>query len=268
MTNTTIFTCYCPCRGKSTGSAFSQQLVYMSENKETLPDTSCPRQLFGIDLRLAIEEKLELGHQVIVMGDFNSEYFDLTQWMLELGLVDMISNKHGKGPKTYNRSKDSAIDCVFSSVNVKMRVGGFLPFHKLLSDHRGVWVDIPKFILYGYNPPQPTFPAARKLKLDDPRIVDKYLTHLHCSMKEHDLFHRMDVLHRNVTHPLTLRQIEEYEAIDYLVGTLMDAAEDNCRILHTGTIPWSPAYKHACQTLDTGSNGDPMLMLNIATLDT
>ena len=30
----------------------------------------------------------------------------------------------------------------------------------------------------------------------------------------------------------------------------MDAAEDNCRILHTGTIPWSPAYKYTCQTLE------------------
>ena len=69
-------------------------------------------------------------------------------------------------------------------------------------------------------------------------------------MKDHDLFHRMDTLHHTATHLLSPRMMEEYEAIDELVGKLMDAAEDNCRILHTGTNPWSPAYKYACQTLE------------------
>jgi len=250
MIKTTIFTCYCPCRGKSPGSTFSQHLVYMAEHKTELPDTACPRQLFGIDLKTAIEDKLDLGHQIIVMGDFNSEYTELSSWMLELGLVDVISDKHGAGPKTYNRSKESPIDCVFASTDLKMRKGGFLPFKKLLSDHRGVWLDIPKHMIYGYNPPQPTFPSARKLKLTDPRVVEKYLTHLHCAMEEHDLFHRMDQLHRESTYPLSPRLVEEYEVIDVLVCKLMDEAEDNCRILHTGTIPWSPAYKHACSTLE------------------
>ena len=37
---TTIFTCYCPCRGKSPGSAYSQQLVYMAEHATDIPDTT------------------------------------------------------------------------------------------------------------------------------------------------------------------------------------------------------------------------------------
>ena len=48
-------------------------------------------------------------------GDFNSEYADLLLWMLELGLQDLIGEKHGRGPKTYERSKDAPIDCVFGS---------------------------------------------------------------------------------------------------------------------------------------------------------
>ena len=98
--------------------------------------------------------------------------------------------------------------------------------------------------------PQPTLLTARKLTLIDPIIVAKYLTHLHCSMKEHDIFHRTDTLHHTATHLISPRMMEEYEAIDELVGKLMDAAEDNCRVIHTGTIPWSPAYKHACRTLE------------------
>ena len=55
---TTIVTCYCPCKGQSPGSVYSQHLLYMSENKTKYPDTiSCPRQLFGYDLRNFLEEK-------------------------------------------------------------------------------------------------------------------------------------------------------------------------------------------------------------------
>ena len=174
--NTSIFTCYCPVRGRSIGSAFAQQLVYMAEHKDQLPDTTCPRQLFGLDLHQALTTKIEQGHNIIVMGDFNSEYFTLTRWMQDLGLVDLMEQKHGACPKTHNRSKDAPIDCIFGSADLAINKGGFLSFTKLLSDHRGVWVDIPKFLLYGYNPPKPTFPSARRLALVDPRLVHRFDT--------------------------------------------------------------------------------------------
>ena len=40
------FTCYCPCTGMSPGTAYSQHLVYMARNKDTIRDTNYPRQLF------------------------------------------------------------------------------------------------------------------------------------------------------------------------------------------------------------------------------
>ena len=39
---TTIFTCYCPCRSTSIGSAYVQQLLYIAMNKQTLPQIDCP----------------------------------------------------------------------------------------------------------------------------------------------------------------------------------------------------------------------------------
>ena len=102
-------------------------------------------------------------------------------------------------------------------------------FGHLISDHRGVWVDIPKFLLYGYNPPQPQFFHARRLKITDPRVVEKYLTYLHCAMKDHDLFRQMDEIHKDTRCPLTTRIIDRYEEIDLIVGRLMDEAEKQCR---------------------------------------
>ena len=60
----------------------------------------------------------------------------------------------------------------------------------------------------------------------------------------------MDEIHRVATFPSCPRIIEEYEEIDRIVCKLMDEAEAQCRKLHTGTIPWSPAYKYSCLLLE------------------
>ena len=100
-----------------------------------------------------------------------------------------------------------------------------------------MWVGIIKFMVYGYNPPQSKFFSARRLKLEDPRVVEKYLSYLHSAMKDQDLFHRINELHTSTTLPLSQRLIEDYEEIDVLVGKLVHEAENQCRKLHTGTIP-------------------------------
>ena len=127
---TTIFTCYCPYTGRSPGSAYSQHLVYMEKHKDTLPGTNCPRQLFGIDLKQAIDDKIAQGHQIIVMGDFNSEYANLSKWMLESGLQDLIHKIHGKGPRTYNRSK---IHLLTEYLDLPISVSGKEDFYPLIN---------------------------------------------------------------------------------------------------------------------------------------
>ena len=222
----------------------------MAKNKENIPDITCPRQLFGLDLKAEIGRYIDKGHSIIVVGDFNSQYEKLASWMLDSGLCDMIASRHGVCPVTCNKSAQDPIDVIFGSPNLKISKGGLLSFGKLMSDHRGLWIDIPKFLLYGYNPTQPVFPSARRLKLQDPRVVTKYLTYLHNSMQDNDLFMKMDALHKNATSPLSQRMIDEYESMDVLICRLMDEAERQCRKLRTGSIPWSPAYKNACLLLE------------------
>ena len=247
---TTFLTCYCPVRGKSTGAAYSQHLIYMANNKDHIPShTTCPRQLFGIDLKELIHDKIDQGHQLIVQGDFNSEYLDLQNWMLDLGLKDLIHTRHGACPKTYNRSKNAPLDCIFGSAGMTISKGVFLPFGRLQGDHRGVWVDIPTELIFGYNPPPIVHHLARRLKMDDPRVVDRYLEYLHEAFIEHDLFQRMNVLHINTVFPLSVTMQKEYEVIDEIVTDLMDKAELQCRQLHTGNVTWSPTYKKVCLQL-------------------
>ena len=247
---TTIFVCYCPVRATSIGSAYSQQVIYMSENLDKIPETNCPRQLFGLDLKKTIEEKIELGHQIIVMGDFNCVYKNLKKWMGELGLIDLMFEKHGPCPPTHQRSQADPIDCIFGSPSLSIARGGFLPFHKLISDHRGIWIDIPKIMLHGYNPSAPISPSARRLKTTDPRIVKKYLSILYQEMNRFDLFMRMQKTHEVAANYNNQQILDEYENIYASSMKAMEYAEKKCRKLHTGAHAWSPTYKRACMLLE------------------
>ena len=112
-----------------------------------------------------------MGHPLIVSGDFNSDYNSLTNWMQDIGLTDLVHSRHGKAPITYQRSRSDPIDRIFGSPSIKIRKDGFLSFGRLLSDHRGIWVDIPTEFLLGFKPPPLTHPDARRLKMKDPRVV-------------------------------------------------------------------------------------------------
>ena len=258
--STTIITAYCPVISPSPGSCYSQHLTYMSihANKADTdhhyypPEITCPRQLFGYDLKRFVDQKRLEGHQVILMGDFNSEYDAVRDWMLDLGLLDVIGRKHGTQnvPRTHTRSKDSPIDCIFATAEISCALGGFLAFGKLLGDHRGLWIDVPKVLLLGCKIPPLLHPTARRLQLNDPRIVNRYLSILHDAMEENNVYGRMDMLHSRTIYPLPNHLAVEYEALDAEICEYMDLAEKKCRKLRMGAVKYSPTYKCAVKIIE------------------
>ena len=258
---TTCVTAYCPVISASPGGVFSQHLAYMAvhANDSDASDhyipqayAHCPRKLFGHDLKKFIQDQQEKGHQILVMGDFNSEYSQLRTWMADLALLDIIGKKHGVDdvPRTHTRSKDSPIDAMFASAHLACSLGGFLSFGKLSGDHRGLWFDIPKALFIGYNIPAPVHPHARRLKLRDPRVVDRYKEILHARSIESNTYQTMDSIHKRTVFPLSQQLAEEYETLDTLICSSMDYAEKKCRQLHMGAVPFSPAYKAATMTVE------------------
>ena len=73
--------------------------------------------------------------------------------MIELGLIDLIAKKYGKGSRSHTCSKDAPIEFICGTDNFKTLRGGYLSFVKLASDHRDLWIDIPCLMSYGYSPP-------------------------------------------------------------------------------------------------------------------
>ena len=249
--HTTIINCYCPVRNAScTGSTWSQHLVYMSQNQDSLPDqVKNPRELFGHDLATLIASYQQKQHQLLVLGDFNSQYSQLCLWMKEKGLHDLIHQRHGKSPITCKKSATDPIDCIFGSPSISCAKAGFLSFSKLVSDHRGIWIDVPKALIFGFNPPTLANPQARRLKLHDPRVTDKYLQHIKEHLSIADI-HDMNALHANCSYPLTEPQKEEYKRLDHHSSQIMKDAERQCRKFKMGRVPWSPTYKKAMLTFE------------------
>lgn len=183
--NTTIVTCYCPCKGRSMGSVYSQQLIYMTDNRaDLLNNLICPRKLYGLNLRLLIE-KTRLRHHMLICGEFNSVYRDFKNWMLDTSLVNLLEIKYGLGPRTYKKPKDCPIYCAFGSPSLKINKGGYLSFRRLQSDHRGFWMDIPIRWVMGHKQLAITYFNARQLDLIDPRVVKntKNILHKHANNK-------------------------------------------------------------------------------------
>ena len=137
----------------------------------------------------------------------------------------------------------------FGTPPIFIHNGGCLYFGRLLSDHQGKWVDIPTELLLGFNSPPLTHPDARRLKIDNPRVVVKYNNQLHddCmkdSLYEHwNYLHNQVVLHSQTSDNLPQYLVQEFEEVDKILEYHMINAEVECRKLHTGSVPWSPTYK-------------------------
>ena len=242
--NTTIISAYCPCISNSPSSVWSQHLLAMNDSDLIAP-TPSPRMLFWSDLSMLIKEKQNENKAIILMGDFNSDFNELQEWMLTNGLVESICEMHGydQAPITHTRSNKHPIDGIFCSPKLKGTQGGYLSFQALGGDHRGIWIDIPKLLVYGHNPQSVPLAAARRLKLEDPRVVEKYNNECHSILMKSTYYQRITNIHHHSTYPPPAWVGIEYEICDKIIQDAMDKAEAKCRKFKCGETAWSPTYQ-------------------------
>ena len=180
------------------------------------------------------------------MGDWNHPISVVQEKLASIGLIDAILSLHtAPSPATHNRGSNT-IDGIFVTATLRALSGGFCMFNKmLLSDHRALWIDIPLVALLGFEMPNIVTPSARRLKLNDPRVVKKYFDYLEPYLLSHDLFNRSAVLLASTVFPFPPELAEEYELIHSLCTEGMLSAERQCRQLYRGAHPWSVAFAEA-----------------------
>ena len=238
---TRFVTVYCPkSTGKGMNTVYEQQLEYLHTD---------PTSAFWEDLAKAIVQWQNEGDQLILMGDWNEVIVNgnLTKWMNTFGLSEAITDMHGHNPPpTFQRGTD-AIDGIFVSPTVKTIQAGFLGFGDIPGDHRGIWIDVPHKSILGYKMADIPKASARRLKLDDPRIVHRYLDILDGYLAAHRVYSRTRnfISTYEAGSPLTDAQAKEYEELDQIREAGMLYAEKRCRKLRMGKIQWSPALQKA-----------------------
>ena len=215
-------------------------------------DDRCPRHALLADIAVEIQQWQQEGDQIILGMDLNDDVrtTTITKPLTDLGLVELITSKHGNNtPSTHNRGV-VPIDGVFVSTTLRDVKCGYLPFGDgIPSDHRGLWLDVPYTMAFGHDVLPFATPSARRLKTNDPRIVSRYIQSYEKFLKQHRLAERAFQLQQSVTYPLTIAAAKEWESIDSLRMQGMQQAEHQCRKLRQGAVAWSPELQQAINTV-------------------
>lgn len=248
---TTVITLYRPCNTEitKTGSARSQQFGQIRARFPHI--TKDPLALFDSDLKIMVENFMEQGHQMVVMGDYNQDLLvtsSPTKKMLErLGLQDGIMSKYGgTAPRTHVYGS-RPIDGIFVSPTLHITQGGYAPGDIIVSDHRMLWIDITTASMLGekYNPI--LRPSQRKLNTSNPRVKRKFNKIMERALQSCKLVAKTRSLHDKAISGDWNHQIDgpEYEICDALRFRTITHADDKCTKQRGGGIPHSDTLARA-----------------------
>ena len=238
---------YRPCKP----NPLSSNGVYQQHSRYFLSQgiTSCPRETLLTDLFNFSMHCIQNDEQLIIMGDFNdnviqppiSNFFE-TLNMHNL-LHSLFEDVYHQAPNTFTRGKGS-IDAIYATHSIQAIRGGYLPSHTFDSDHKTIWVDIQFRSIFGSKTLQQTPLQCRRLKNEDPRIVNKFNSAYHALLQQYHLPQALSQLISQVTSPLSLQHQQEYERIDKIRVHCLLTAEKKCRKLKTGQVEFSPTIQH------------------------
>jgi len=123
---------------------------------------------------------------------------------------------------------------------------GYLEFGDAIpSGHRALWLDILAHYICPVEKEVIERPMARRLHCKDPQVVTRYNNLLWESLQSTQLAWRASELSQQTSMRLTQSQQIEYESIDKATTELKRYAENKCRKLKAGTVPWCPQVSKA-----------------------
>ena len=210
-------------------------------------DDRNPRAAFKEDLATELEQWIDEGDHIILGGDVNEDVLhqNITNLFQPHGMLNAIYDRHGATnvPPTYFRTNsDRVVDGIWITPGIEVKKAGFLEPGEVCGDHSMLWIDVTFNSALGHNPPQPVCPAARRLRLDNSKLVDKYLNAYEKLITQYKLPQRQFHLEANtiIGTPLTAEQQAEADAIDVIRTKCMRKAEKKCRKLKMGMVDFSP----------------------------
>jgi hypothetical protein len=198
-----------------------------------------PLDLFDQQLGLFIEQCLETGEQVILGIDVNEDirFGKFSAKMKTLGLTEICTHKHGTNtPSTYARGSQP-IDAIYVSATILDSACGYLP---VTCDHRVLWIDVPVQTILGRGLPKTPIWQPQRLTLQDPRVVQKYVTTLTEFLQQRGFLKKLQKLQTEMNEIPSADQIRQYNALDFTRLQGIKLADKKCRHIKMGQVPFSP----------------------------
>lgn len=242
---TTIFLVYRPSRYQET---HMRQVSYSAKRRKVMSNEITPEDLWYCDLGAAIEEKLSVGHEIIIAGDFNDDLSDADgktrQFMENLGLCELLIEAYGRGPATHIRGSKT-IDGVFASNGIHMNQGKYVSFEKSPGDHRWLVIDISEASLIGKSRLDRAPPILRKATSKIPSVKEKFHSLVEQQVVRHQLHRKLQHLFNiaKMGYHFTRKDEEDYERIENIMQRIIRRADRKCRKVRRGIIPYSTYQK-------------------------
>jgi hypothetical protein len=224
-------------------TAHTQQVLQLK--RHGIPEQN-PRRQFCAAIDIFLKEKIELGHQIILGGDFNEELGSSMQGFAYIvakhNLTDVLRVNLGTSeePATYSRGT-KRLDYIFMTSDIASSVVscGAEPFnHRFFSDHRGLYVDLKLSGIFDRNLSPLASPQFRDIRSGNPHQIQKYIRALSKGLNASQIPMRTSQLKLNPNNA-------DAEQLDTEITDAMLAAGKVCA--HTSRLPVSPEL-HSAQT--------------------
>ena len=254
-TVTRLVTAYLPCRSKGHHTVYSQHRhYYNTKNQDKEPITQ-----FLLDLKEVLSEWISAGELIILGMDANQDVRtgDAALMLQSLGLQEQITRSHSSHcppPATHvSNSRAIPIDGIWTNFAHGQMRCGYTGFHEgITGDHRTLWIDIPKELFLGHNPPNLHRVYPPVLTTRDPRIRKKYNHLMIQKLQAKGTFHQVRQLRKWVADNVKAPESPPHsiDHINELHQSINDARKQaslesaaKCRKKHTGAFPYSPQVK-------------------------
>jgi len=182
------------------------------QQKQTNPTNI--RKHFLHDLDTFIKECTAQAEDIVIGGNFNDIIGSTSTGMAALcrsnHLTDAIHHVHGSPATPFATWTDGndVLDCILVSPNILPHITscGYEPFlANIHGDHRGMFVDLNTFSLFGSPDTQLFALTPRHLKSTNLHHVTTHFEHNHEYLKKHNFFSCLERLKEYPSHELAER---------------------------------------------------------------
>ena len=237
---TRVIIAYQPCitRRVAIQATMAQQRRYwrLQGNRQ------CPRKLFRQHLVAQLTEWRNDNEKLILMLDSNENMASgpLSRLLQgpDLAMIDAIHlRSQTPGPHTFIRGSRQ-IDGAWVTPDIDITAACFLPFFFGVGDHRAMLLDIPQHCILGGNVHKICRPTARRLQCNRNEVLSKYNDKLEIYSAKHAIQKKIYTLFPPIF-PATNSTSQLMESIDTVITEGMLHAENKCRKIFAGEVPFS-----------------------------